>query len=199
MQIEWNKVTTYSKILAAVLFIALPFGGFFLGSRYEQLATTVQEKEQTGVLAQDVLLKKAVLDGASVEELEAVVDERLFRVLRNSFGEECPYISPEANVLLVSINSVSLSGDGTGNDGRNGGGSMSVKSEGREKTIFFTPDARICMLQYGDGNIGPVRRVPLREFSQFMNRGGAGRPYKLIVDDDGLDTWLISAVEQYVN
>ena len=35
-RIAWNKVTWYSKLLAAVLFIALPFLGFWAGVRYEQ-------------------------------------------------------------------------------------------------------------------------------------------------------------------
>ena len=33
-KIEWNKVTWYSKILAAVFFIALPYAGFYLGVQY---------------------------------------------------------------------------------------------------------------------------------------------------------------------
>lgn len=37
MKIEWRKVTWYSKLLALGLFIALPFIGFCLGMRYEQL------------------------------------------------------------------------------------------------------------------------------------------------------------------
>jgi hypothetical protein len=34
MKIEWNKVTWYSKILALVLFVALPFAGFYFGVQY---------------------------------------------------------------------------------------------------------------------------------------------------------------------
>lgn len=34
MKIEWNKVTWYSKIIALVLFVGLPFAGFYLGIHY---------------------------------------------------------------------------------------------------------------------------------------------------------------------
>ncbi|MGC9599088.1 MAG: hypothetical protein ABSE18_01760 [Minisyncoccia bacterium] len=34
MKVEWNKVTWYSKIIAIVLFVALPFIGFYYGIRY---------------------------------------------------------------------------------------------------------------------------------------------------------------------
>jgi len=34
MKIEWNKVTWYSKFIALVLFVALPFIGFYYGTQY---------------------------------------------------------------------------------------------------------------------------------------------------------------------
>ena len=34
MRIKWNSVTRSSKLLAMILFIALPFVGFFLGTKY---------------------------------------------------------------------------------------------------------------------------------------------------------------------
>jgi hypothetical protein len=34
MKVEWNKVTWYSKLAALVIFIALPFLGFWFGVRY---------------------------------------------------------------------------------------------------------------------------------------------------------------------
>ncbi|HUY69761.1 MAG TPA: hypothetical protein VMU70_01970 [Candidatus Tyrphobacter sp.] len=37
MKIVWNKVTWYSNFLSAVLFIALPFVGFYLGIIYEKI------------------------------------------------------------------------------------------------------------------------------------------------------------------
>ena len=36
MNIEWNKVTWYSKLVALALFVALPFIGFYLGVKYEK-------------------------------------------------------------------------------------------------------------------------------------------------------------------
>ena len=35
MSIEWHKVTRYSKLAALIVFIALPFFGFYLGIQYE--------------------------------------------------------------------------------------------------------------------------------------------------------------------
>ncbi len=34
MKIQWNKVTWYSKVLAFMLFVALPFIGFWYGAQY---------------------------------------------------------------------------------------------------------------------------------------------------------------------
>ncbi len=36
--IQWNKVTWYSKTLALVLFVALPFVGFYIGAKYGEAA-----------------------------------------------------------------------------------------------------------------------------------------------------------------
>lgn len=50
MKIEWNKVTWYSKIIALVLFVALPFAGFWLGVRYgetKQYTTDVFVHEES--------------------------------------------------------------------------------------------------------------------------------------------------------
>lgn len=37
MKIAWNKVTWYSKLFALVIFVALPFLGFWLGLKYAEL------------------------------------------------------------------------------------------------------------------------------------------------------------------
>ncbi|HUC31170.1 MAG TPA: hypothetical protein VMR99_00570 [Candidatus Paceibacterota bacterium] len=37
MNIEWNKVTWYSKLIALALFVALPFVGFYYGVQYGKL------------------------------------------------------------------------------------------------------------------------------------------------------------------
>lgn len=36
MKIQWNAVTWYSRILALILLIALPFVGFYIGTIYQQ-------------------------------------------------------------------------------------------------------------------------------------------------------------------
>lgn len=36
MKVEWNKVTWYSRLLALVMFISLPFIGFCLGVQYQK-------------------------------------------------------------------------------------------------------------------------------------------------------------------
>lgn len=38
---EWNKVTTLSKIIALALFVALPFIGFYFGMRYADIVKKV--------------------------------------------------------------------------------------------------------------------------------------------------------------
>lgn len=40
MKIEWNKVTWYSKIIALILFVSLPFIGFCLGVSYQRNIST---------------------------------------------------------------------------------------------------------------------------------------------------------------
>jgi len=47
-----NKVTWYSKLLAAILFIALPFVGFYLGMKY-QSAVSIGEIKENNVAATD--------------------------------------------------------------------------------------------------------------------------------------------------
>jgi hypothetical protein len=41
MKIEWNKVTWYSKLLAMVIFVALPFIGFYYGAQYGKIITAI--------------------------------------------------------------------------------------------------------------------------------------------------------------
>ena len=43
MKIHWNKVTWYSKLLALILFVALPFIGFCLGVRYGKALVTIEQ------------------------------------------------------------------------------------------------------------------------------------------------------------
>ncbi len=43
MKIQWNKVTWYSKTLALVLFVALPFAGFYFGAQYGKAAQSARE------------------------------------------------------------------------------------------------------------------------------------------------------------
>jgi hypothetical protein len=47
MKIEWNKVTWYSKIVALILFVVLPFIGFWFGIRYGEM------KQYTADILQD--------------------------------------------------------------------------------------------------------------------------------------------------
>ena len=41
MKIEWNKVTWYSKLLALVLFVTLPFIGFYYGMQYGKIVVAI--------------------------------------------------------------------------------------------------------------------------------------------------------------
>jgi hypothetical protein len=41
MKIEWNKVTWYSKLLALVIFVALPFIGFYYGVQYGKIIAEI--------------------------------------------------------------------------------------------------------------------------------------------------------------
>jgi hypothetical protein len=62
MKIQWNKVTWYSKLIALILFVALPFIGFYYGMQYgkavaligQPLAvgnTTSMQNSNSGLLA----------------------------------------------------------------------------------------------------------------------------------------------------
>lgn len=42
MQIEWRTVTWYSKLSAFVLFITLPFVGFYFGARYQAIQDRIE-------------------------------------------------------------------------------------------------------------------------------------------------------------
>ncbi len=41
-KIEWNKVTWYSKLLALILFVALPFLGFYYGMEYQKTLLSIE-------------------------------------------------------------------------------------------------------------------------------------------------------------
>jgi len=41
MNIEWNKVTWYSKLLALVIFVVLPFVGFYYGIKYGEVIANI--------------------------------------------------------------------------------------------------------------------------------------------------------------
>lgn len=43
MKVEWNRVTWYSKILALILFVALPFIGFWYGIQYGKALQAVHD------------------------------------------------------------------------------------------------------------------------------------------------------------
>ena len=49
--IQWNKVTWYSKLIAGIVFVALPFIGFYYGAQYGKVIGTVDE--QSSLVAQD--------------------------------------------------------------------------------------------------------------------------------------------------
>jgi hypothetical protein len=45
--IQWNKVTWYSKFIALVLFVVLPFIGFYYGVQYGKIITTIGQMPAT--------------------------------------------------------------------------------------------------------------------------------------------------------
>ena len=49
MKIEMRKVTWYSKLLALILFILLPFIGFWFGMEYERVLETLENSPATVV------------------------------------------------------------------------------------------------------------------------------------------------------
>lgn len=55
MKVEWNKVTWYSKIIALILFVSLPFIGFYFGTVYQQ-ATAINNVSNTSGIKGKVLL-----------------------------------------------------------------------------------------------------------------------------------------------
>jgi len=55
MNIKWNKVTPFSKIVALVLFVALPFVGFWLGIGYGRSIQTLNDRAITRLGAASAL------------------------------------------------------------------------------------------------------------------------------------------------
>lgn len=47
MKIEWNQVTWYSKILALILLVTLPFVGFYIGTIYQKVANNTQPQSSS--------------------------------------------------------------------------------------------------------------------------------------------------------
>ncbi len=50
MKLEWNKVTWYSKVLALIIFVALPFLGFWYGMQYGALSATANNGVGAGAV-----------------------------------------------------------------------------------------------------------------------------------------------------
>jgi hypothetical protein len=49
MKIQWNKVTWYSKLIALVLFVALPFIGFYYGTQYGKTVALLGQAPTTSI------------------------------------------------------------------------------------------------------------------------------------------------------
>lgn len=47
MKIEWNKVTWYSKLIALIIFVALPFIGFYYGVQYGKIVAVIGQAPAT--------------------------------------------------------------------------------------------------------------------------------------------------------
>jgi hypothetical protein len=47
MKVEFNKITWYSKLIALILFITLPFIGFYLGMQYEKAIISLPQVLQS--------------------------------------------------------------------------------------------------------------------------------------------------------
>ena len=51
MKIKWREVTWYSKLLAMIIFVGLPFLGFYLGTEFEEAVMTARMTRQTIIVA----------------------------------------------------------------------------------------------------------------------------------------------------
>lgn len=83
MNIKWNKVTTLSKTLAMIIFIAFPFAGFYLGMRYGEMTTTIRITRME-MQEKNALSKKMVIQGSG--DTQKPVDVSL-RVISPNGGE----------------------------------------------------------------------------------------------------------------
>ena len=60
MSIQYTKVTWYSKLLALILFIAMPFWGFWLGRKYERAAMPTPTQIESSQEVQDFVGSKLI-------------------------------------------------------------------------------------------------------------------------------------------
>ena len=115
MKVEWNKVTWYSKVIALVLFIALPFVGFYLGVWYQkeisQTATTGTEKVATSSAAVDQTANwKTYTDSQisfkyppSWKEYDTSTDANSTRPIPSFSDKDPNTVSPGVIVPTISI------------------------------------------------------------------------------------------------
>lgn len=107
-----TTVTSFSKILAAVIFIALPFAGFYLGYKYQQQFT--QYLESRASVDQYILKNQpAATQSASIASPAPNGDRANWKTYRNeTIGFEFKYPAPwqiiEDNKIKDSNNLLTL-------------------------------------------------------------------------------------------
>ena len=100
---KFNQVTWYSKILALVLFICLPFAGFWLGSRYEKATTVDDTKTEQTVSGYTPLIDTGEI------AVQTKYEEGLLKYKgRIQVPDPCNYTLKETTVKTENQNTVEI-------------------------------------------------------------------------------------------
>lgn len=131
MPIEWNKVTWYSKLIAVILFVAVFYVGFRLGTMKKEIYTApateekiTEKKTPTPISIKNKDIKEENFTGTVVEisgvstlavKARAFVEETVLEfkkqadtdvpLMRTDFGEESPSANYEINIEAKHLNS----------------------------------------------------------------------------------------------
>jgi hypothetical protein len=169
MNIEWNKVTWYSKVVAVILFVAVFYTGYYLGKQNEKL--------ERGI---DPIIPSSVAP---------VYTERCFTRMQAS-TPKAPYEVTEYVKIEYSSRSTKVTGTKRGSqkgpDMMNGyEGTLEGTKNGSTLTLLYdytiegSKNKEIELYELSADSLTKMR-YPLKELNGVLNPDSSGQPQKLV-------------------
>lgn len=107
MNIQWNTVTWYSKLLAAILFIAaLPVWTFYLGMRYEEVKIISQSRDSEMTTFVPIEKKQLVIETATSTNQEGISLNFIYPQNTNFTIKDFPEADFKINSVVKATGSI---------------------------------------------------------------------------------------------